>query len=289
MPENNISQFVQNLPEIYQRIYGHPEFDDTSRLCSDREKYITRVVESLQNQLGKKDLNILDIGRAQGYFSLSLAATGCKVTGLDFCKENIELCRALNDENKFDCNFKFEKLTSEFVRDIKNDEFDVVLLLSVIHHVCNEGGFDYAREIFEELARKSKIIITELAVKDEPLYWNRNLPADYDRWFDKIKFFDELAFFPTHLSETSRPLIICSDKYFYCENKFFEFTEYKTRAYDLKPDDLSRRYFLNDNMLMKLYRGKKEFFLMKLKTRKNSAKNIIFPLLPSFCHFKKKT
>lgn len=288
MLENNINQLVKNLPEIYQRIYGHSEFDDTSRLCSDREKYITCVVENLQDKLGKKDLKILDIGCAQGYFSLSLASKGCKVTGLDYCKENIELCRALNKENNFDCKFDIEKLTSEFVENIEDDEFDVILILSVIHHVCNEGGFDYARGIFEKLAQKSKILITELAVKGEPLYWNKNLPTDYDSWFDNIKFFDELTFFPTHLAEISRPLIICSDKYFYCENRFFEFSEYKTHAYDLKPTDLSRRYFLNDNMLMKLYRGRNEVVFNEIENEKTICEKYNFSFAPKLLSFQKE-
>ncbi|MCR5316877.1 MAG: methyltransferase domain-containing protein [Treponema sp.] len=255
---NSIRDYVQALPEIYQRIWGHPEYDKSSRGCEDRAIYIVQAVKDLQKMLGKKELRVLDLGCAQGYFCFTLRELGCQVSGIDFCRENIELCKALAEESGLDCSFKQEKLTKDFAQNISLDQYDVVLCLSVIHHVCNEYGFDYARNIFEMLSQKAVIVITELAVKEEPLYWNKNLPVNYENWFDNIAFFNELAFFPTHLSNIVRPLVIFSSKFFYCEKKYYKFSEWKKKSYDMKPEDNFRRYYRGRDLLMKFCHGREQ-------------------------------
>lgn len=252
--EKSIDDCINALPEIYQRIYGHEEYNQTSHLCGDRAEQISKVVKALQEKEGANNLRVLDLGCAQGYFCFTLAELGCEVSGIDFCSQNIDLCNALKAENDIPCNFTNDKLTEEFIRKIPDGEYDVILCLSIIHHVANEYGFDYAQKIMEGLARKSKIVIAELALKEEPLYWNKNLPENYDDWFKNIAFYDELALFPTHLSETVRPLILLSDRYFYCGLEFFEFTEWKKKAYELKREDNTRRYYMSGCMLMKLNR-----------------------------------
>ena len=271
--QKTIAELVSDLPEIYQRIWNHPEYDESSRLCEDRAGYIKKAIESLQEKLGKKNLRVLDLGCAQGYFCFTLRSIGCEVSGIDFCEQNIALCKALSEENGLTCSFRHDKLTKDFVENLKEGEYDVVLCLSVIHHVANENGFEYARSIFEELAGKASVVFTELAVKAEPLYWNKNLPAAYDDWFQNIAFFDELAFFPTHLSDIVRPLILFSDKYFYCENMFFSFDEWKKSSYDLKAKDDSRRYYFDDSHLMKLCRSENEYLRIEIRNEVNFLKS----------------
>lgn len=94
-----IDAFVKNLPEIYQKIYGHPQYDKSSRFCDDRKNVILKCVKGLQDFKGGGELNVLDLGCAQGYFSFSLKEAQCHVEGVDFCKENVDLCKALNIEN----------------------------------------------------------------------------------------------------------------------------------------------------------------------------------------------
>lgn len=251
----SINYYVEKLPEIYQHIYNHPEFNKTSRTCEDREQYIVQVVSALQKKLNKKNIKVLDLGCAQGYFSLTLANMGCQVKGIDFCKENIELCNALNEENGFNSEFVEGKITKEVIDSIENEEYDVILFLSVVHHICNENGFEYARNLFTTLADKSKVVIAELAVKTEPLYWNKNLPQNYDEWFKDVAFFNELSMIPTHLSEIERPLLVYSNKMVYCNLKFYDFSSHKFKGYDYKSCDFDRRYYFSDDYLIKYYRG----------------------------------
>lgn len=70
----NLKTLVSELPEIYQTIFGHPEWDgDAARDCNQRLDLITEQYDNLSRVLGRQ-LKVLDLGCAQGFFSLSLAA-----------------------------------------------------------------------------------------------------------------------------------------------------------------------------------------------------------------------
>ena len=168
----NIKELVEDLPEIYQNIYGHSEYDgDSSRNCEQRKKVVLDVVREYQSYIGKKDLRVLDLGCAQGFYSFTLANEGCIVDGVDFLDKNINLCRALQEENGLACSFEEKKITLEMVQAIPDDTYDVILFFSVVHHICNENGFEYACKLFETLANKTQFMLTELALKEENYYW----------------------------------------------------------------------------------------------------------------------
>ena len=265
--KSKVEEKVRALPEIYQTIYGHPEYnEETSRQCVDREPEILAVVRAYQNFTNKKELRVLDLGCAQGYYSFTLQNQGCLVDGIDFNEKNIDCCNALKEENNLNCNFKQAKIDHEFIDAIDDDAYDIVLILSVIHHVCHENGFEYARGIMEKLAKKGTLVVTELAIKEEPLYWNKNLPENYTEWFDNIVFFEEIAFEETHLSSVIRPLVLYGNRYAYYNETFYAITESKMASFDGKKEDKNRRYFLNDSILIKVYRGNDDVFKKELMT-----------------------
>jgi O-antigen chain-terminating methyltransferase len=93
-----IAELVHRLPEVYQPILGHPELSErVSRGCSDRLDDIARIYRALETQLGRP-LRVLDLGCAQGFFSLSLADLGATVLGVDYLAANIDVCQALAAE-----------------------------------------------------------------------------------------------------------------------------------------------------------------------------------------------
>ena len=64
---NNLIGLVNDLPEIYQPVYGHNELStDTSRTCSDRMEYIGHIYKLLESKLSRP-LRVLDLGCAQGF------------------------------------------------------------------------------------------------------------------------------------------------------------------------------------------------------------------------------
>ena len=243
-----LKDYVDDLPEIYQNIYGHPEFDnEISRNCRPRESLIMDVIHRYQKYSGKKNLKILDLGCAQGYYSLSLSKEGHSVEGIDFLDKNIIVCNALKKENNLNCSFKLGELTLEMAQAIPDGKYDVIMLYSVIHHIAHANGFDYARKLMEVLVNKSAFLLTELAVKEEPLYWNDNLPASYDEWFVNVPFYKEQFFFETHLSKVKRPFIFASSRYCYINNKFYSIDSFSTTAYEGKQEIAGKRYYICDH------------------------------------------
>jgi len=95
----DLTALVAALPEVYQPIFGHPELSgQVSRVCDNRLDHILRICEAVE-QAVNRPLRVLDLGCAQGYFSLSLAARGAVVRGVDFLEENIAVCTALAEEH----------------------------------------------------------------------------------------------------------------------------------------------------------------------------------------------
>lgn len=263
-----IKEYINALPEVYQNIYGYHEFDgESSRHCEQREEVVVNIIKKYQQKLGKKNLRILDLGCAQGYYSFSLAAQGCVVEGIDLLDQNISLCKVLQKENQLDCCFRKEKITLEMVQMLEDKKYDVILLFSVIHHICNEYGFEYARKLLETLVQKCTFMLTELALKEEPLYWRERLPEDYSVWFENIAFFDEQAFFETHLSEFRRPLLFCSAQYVFVNNIFHKIDRYSIKAYQGKKEDPSKRYYFCDgkSTLIKCFRNADKSFMDDLR------------------------
>lgn len=239
-----IDDYVKKIPEIYQTIYGFPEYT-TSRDCTDREKYILNVIDKWQKVNGRP-AKVLDIGCAQGYYCFKAAELGADVTGVDFNAENITLCKMLAQHHKKDITFVCEGVGLTFVSNL--DRYDIIIALSVFHHIAMSGYY-LAKDMFETICKKADIVIAEMAVKQEHVYWNKTLPEDYEDWFTASLFYKEMAYMPTHLSEVKRPLIFSSNKYLLCNDDLYRFTSMQTKSY---PDGLNlfykRLYFYEDNI-----------------------------------------
>ena len=67
---------VNALPEFYQPIYGHQELNSSAaRNCYDRLDGVKKVCTALSHEL-KRPLRILELGCAQGFFSMNMASWG---------------------------------------------------------------------------------------------------------------------------------------------------------------------------------------------------------------------
>ncbi|GAB6968603.1 hypothetical protein JCM25156A_26410 [Komagataeibacter kakiaceti JCM 25156] len=167
----------------------------------------------------KRPLKVLDVGCAQGFFSLNLAKHGATVTGIDFQEENINLCKELARTSGLDVNF-VRTDAKEFLEQEKLG-YDLILGFSIFHHVINRDGIDVVRKILEKLARDGASLLLEMALKTEPLAWARAQPADQRQFLSGIGFVHEMKTHATHLSKISRPTFFCSDK-FVLLNEFFD-------------------------------------------------------------------
>jgi O-antigen chain-terminating bifunctional methyltransferase/kinase len=245
MRESMIKELVKKLPEVYQNIYGHPEYK-TSRDCKHRESYITDVVKAYRRKTGKMP-KVLDIGCAQGFYSLTLAEMGCDVTGVDFNHANITVCKALAQEAELKVKFVCDEIGVAFAY----EHYDIVLALSVYHHIALKS-YSHAKRTFTLMASVADIVISEMAVKDEGYYWSENLPLDYADWFSEQRFYKEIAFTDTHLTSVKRPFIVSSNKYFYCDGDLYEIQSSTTKSYAGGLDLPYKRIYFADGYLCKI-------------------------------------
>lgn len=249
-------QLVSDLPEIYQTIYGHPDIaQDTSRACFDRLEKIAEVHDALAARLGRP-LRVLDLGCAQGFFSLSLAARGAQVHGVDFLDKNIWVCQALAQENPgFSASFEVGRIEN-VIASLQPEQYDLVLGLSVLHHVVHEHGVGQVQEWLAHLAVTTKAVVVELALREEPLYWGPSQPENPRELLQAYAFIRELARFGTHLSEISRPLLVASNSYWISDTDVEPFEHWSAEAHTLAKGTHqgSRRYFWAQDSFAKVIR-----------------------------------
>lgn len=256
MTLNELAQAVKLLPEVYQPIYNHSELSLTvSRTCDNRLVYIKKVYEALCKKKGSP-LRVLDLGCAQGYISLSIASWGANVTGVDFLDKNIDVCNILSKENqKFSTRFVCGKIET-VIQQIKKDEYDLVLGLSVFHHLCYAYGSSKICELIKSLSDKVSVGIFELALKQEPLYWAKSLPEDYRELLQGFSCIKLLAKMPTHLSDIVRPLCYASNKYVFSpEQTLIKIEKTLSAPHNLTGDTHlgTRRYYIGEGFFIKCF------------------------------------
>jgi O-antigen chain-terminating methyltransferase len=250
-----IEKFVRDLPELYQPVFGHPELSDTaSRLSNDRLKQIEQIYLSLARLL-KRPLKVLDLGCAQGFFSLSLAKLGAHVHGVDYLDKNIALCHALASENP---NFKISFARGsieELIPSFEVDQYDLVLGLSVFHHLVHAHGAKAVKILLERLANISGALVLEMALQSEPLYWASSQPRDPQELINDIGFVHLVTHHDTHLAEIPRPLYIASSRYWIFNGLAGKFDSWSFDPHILSRGvhQFSRRYFFSNDQIVKLY------------------------------------
>lgn len=251
-----IEQLVAELPEVYQPIYGHSDFSDhASRPCADRLEVIGGIYDALQALLGRP-LKVLDLGCAQGYFSLSLASRGAVVRGVDFLDKNIAVCMALAQENpQFNAAFEVGRV-EDVIDQLQPGEYDLVLGLSVFHHVIHERGIDEVKRLFQHAASQCGAMILEIALQEGDLYWAASQPEDPLVLLESVTFVCEAARFKTHLTNVQRPLYLASNNYWVVKDKAGRFDTWTNESHALANNthEGTRRYFFCQQEVVKLYR-----------------------------------
>lgn len=256
-----IPDLVAALPECYQPVFGHEELSRyTSRACHDRLALLERVTLAMRECLGRPP-RLLDLGCAQGFMTLSLARHCERVVGVDMRDANVALCRALAREADLGhASFKQGTIQSA-IAEVKDGEFDLVLGLSVFHHIGHADGADRARQLLTELsARSNAALLLEFAVREEGVYWAKSLPEHPEDWLADIPFHDRLAIHSTRLSAVPRPLYFASDAYWFCDGVVERFRSWQARP--RSPTDDHRRarprriYYFSDRHFLKWYDGR---------------------------------
>ncbi|TIX90757.1 methyltransferase domain-containing protein [Rhizobium sp. P44RR-XXIV] len=264
MSDQKLQRMVADLPELYQVIYGHPEWDgEAARDCRARLVIIEDACRRLSRHLNRP-LKVLDLGCAQGFFSLSLASSGATVTGVDFQAENIDVCSSLAEENP-DLQVCFVQARIEnFVETLDPGEYDVVLGLSVFHHLVYLYGVEYVSRLLMTLMNVINLGIFEFALREEPLYWGSAQPDDPRDLIDGCAFRYQIASHETHLSHVRRPMYLVSNRTLLSDNFCDEFERWSAQPYSgaREVHNGSRRYYWGSAFFGKVFdftSGRKSF------------------------------
>lgn len=254
--EDQLALLASELPEVYQPLYGHGELSgDVSRPCVDRLNTVFRIYDALQTQLSRP-LRVLDLGCAQGFFSFSLAERGAEVFGLDCLDKNIAVCHALAEEHpEFKVQFETGRI-EEFCGRLEADSYDLVLCLSVFHHIIHEKGLEAAQGIADSLAGSAGLLLVETALREEPLYWAESQPEDPRSLFKNCSFVQETAQHETHLSSVSRPLYAVGNHFWVVGDVCGALESWtdEPHAFAQGTHQGGRRYFFSPNAVVKKYR-----------------------------------
>lgn len=250
-----IQERVAAIEEMYQPIYGYPDLSlEACRSCEDRLEHIVAVYGAMERKLGRS-LRVLDLGCAQGYFSLSLANLGAEVTGVDINPNNIALCQALA-KNYPHAKLNFMAgLNEKFISEMPVGSFDLVLGLSVFHHTVHRTGFEFVQKIFALLAQKTLGGIFEIALADEPLYWAEKQPKNPRDFFVGYAFLHELARNSSHLSPMKRPLFVASNSFWFLREDVEFFQSWKAESHPYAGDSTrgTRRYYFSTDKVAKVF------------------------------------
>jgi O-antigen chain-terminating methyltransferase len=251
--------------ELYQPLYGISFRGGVpARDCRDRWRTIEAVFD--RTDFNWKDAKVLDIGSSLGFFSFSAANKGALVDAFDVNADNVEISNrirryhGLKEAVRFNASpVLLENIPTLQAKGLMKGHYDVVFLMSVIHHVVHERGIEYGKSFMSSLSAMADYVVIELALSSEPLYWAENQPADPTTLLEK-QFrcgYSCVDFAATHLSDERRPIFLCRNKpLVYCIDHGHD--ELKFNEIFLSPaEGCSRpwgaRYYRNSSHFLKLY------------------------------------
>ncbi len=196
----------------------------------------------------------MDLGSAQGYLAFVLAEAGHHVTGVDYLPINVQVARALHNRNPtLDVVFVEGDVTDvPSMTDL--GEFDLVLGLSILHHLVHRDGLEHALEFVEQLRECVPNGLFEMALREEPVYWAPSQPSDPRILLAPYPFTRRLGTSPTHLSSIERPLFFCSDRLALANAELHTIRKYSETSHAAAREVMHGkcRYFTLDIGLMKI-------------------------------------
>ncbi|UDY22675.1 glycosyltransferase [Nocardioides sp. Kera G14] len=243
--------------EHYQPLYGLPGLVDVpSRESLDRAHLIEQALGVLPG------LRVLDIGSSLGYMCLYLADRGAHTCGWEMNPDNAEVARIVSRLTGVRTTIKTRTLDEHTISSVGADEFDAVLVLSVLHHVIHFRGLEHAQHLVADLLDRARVLIVELAGPNEgeQYYWSAAQPEDPLTVLDLVRERAEieiLGTFGTHLSGKVRPLVkVTRRQVVEVAGHPHAYDAVRTQAYDGSPlvgENDRRRFFFSDTEIIKEY------------------------------------
>lgn len=244
--------FIIKKVEYYQPLYDLSFFKNQipKRMCHDRADAILQAL----NAYGR-NARLLDVGCSLGYFSFFFSERGYRVTGIDASRDNIEICQFQNRQSGRSVQFSVSDFSNAFI-ETHGKQFDVVIILSVLHHLIAQDGLFAVQQMMAKLLETTPILVVELALKSEEVDfpWKASLPDNALAIFDLCTdlTIENHGYFNTHLSAVRRPLYLVRKNSVRCHQKTYSIDQFRMIAQS-QATSFGRQYYMNDEFFIKKY------------------------------------
>jgi len=183
----NAKILLKSYPN-YQPIFQNGKLiEGGDRKCIDRWVLIKKEIENYNIK------SVLDLGSAEGFYVLQSAKEcGCFSVGVDADIRRFSIALdQLSLEKIEPAGFIFGVIDEGMIQNIPN--FDMIIFLSVMHHMMYSKGEDYCRNFMKELRKKvNTVMIFEMGQSNElKNKWAKLLPdmgENPHEWIEKFLF-----------------------------------------------------------------------------------------------------
>jgi len=169
----------------YDRYYKYKEnvktVENPLQYLAGTEEAYWVIDNALKQDIGKKDLKVLECGCGMGYLTYSLHRAGFNVIGLDISQNAIN--EAIKNFGKlYICANVFEYAMEH------KEEYDRIILTQVIEHI--EEPIKWLETLLIMLKKGGKIILSTENKTIYPKYaiWQTDLPPIHIWWFSEKSF-----------------------------------------------------------------------------------------------------
>jgi SAM-dependent methyltransferase len=177
---SQISQ-TQEHPGLYQPIIS-PEFDESwrpLRRCEDRLEMMLKFLSSSNHRVS--DLSIADLGCSYGWFVAEFLKIGADAVGVDINPSALKI-------GQIAYGLQAKRVVNENLMDFLGScgrTYDVVILLSVLHHFALKRDFGNPEELLKRVdGSTGTVLFLDTGQTHEKRYhdtlpeWNNDLIAD---------------------------------------------------------------------------------------------------------------
>lgn len=158
-------EIVTNLSQVYsgKKLYqpiNHPEFNDWEiARGNERIDLINPHFPTLQ---GKR---VLDVGCCLGHFSRWAYNKNAEVVGIEGFKTFYETAKMLNHLENTDVRYDRSGVVEWLHKD--KSQFDLIVCLSIIHNIAQQGHPEQAKWALQELSQRSPRMIFDIGEEGE--------------------------------------------------------------------------------------------------------------------------
>lgn len=186
---------------IESRERYQPRVDSEGQFVGGERDYQRRL-EIIESEVDFSGKRVLDLGCSGGFFTFSLASKAKEIVAVDADPHMIERNNKANEKLGYDnITFLNREITPAFLEELP--KFDVVLFLSVFHHMItglstydwtDSAGSENAFSVLEQIRKTADIVVFEMGGTDEGFHWCNELAARvraHDKWVTTNVFSSE--------------------------------------------------------------------------------------------------